>query len=244
MTMIAPPLFRRLAAEAVGTAALAAVVVGSGIRATALSPDPGVRFLANVTASALALVVLIAALGPVSGGHFNPLVSAAAWWTERRGPTGLTVRELGGYAAAQLVGAITGTGLANLMFERPFLQVSAQARDGAHLWLAEAVATGLLVLLVFGLVRTGRGGFVPAAVGLWIAAACWATSSGAFANPAVTLARMFTDSYTGIAAGSVLPFLLAQLAGALAGLALLPVLFGRPGRQATVPDDARELVAG
>ena len=130
------------------------------------------------------------------------------------------------------------------MFERPFLQVSAQARDGAHLWLAEAVATGLLVLLVFGLVRTGRGGFVPAAVGLWIAAACWATSLGAFANPAVTLARMFTDSYTGIAAGSVPPFLLAQLVGALAGLALLPVLFGRPGRPATAPDDARELVAG
>ncbi|MFC9325218.1 aquaporin [Kitasatospora sp. NPDC057015] len=244
MTMIAPPLHRRLAAEAVGTAALAAVVVGSGIRATALSPDLGVRFLANVTASALALVVLIAALGPVSGGHFNPLVSVAAWWTERHEGTGLTVRELGVYAGAQLAGAITGTGLANLMFERPFLQVSGQARDGAHLWLAEAVATGLLVLLVFGLVRTGRGRLVPAAVGLWIAAACWATSSGAFANPALTLARMFTDSYTGIAAGSVPPFLLAQLLGALVGLALLPVLFGRRSRTAPVPDDARELVTG
>ncbi|MCX5211883.1 aquaporin [Kitasatospora sp. NBC_00240] len=244
MTLTAPPLLRRLAAEAVGTAALAAVVVGSGIRAGALSRDAGVQLLANVTASALALVVLISVLGPVSGGHFNPLVSAAAWWTERRTGTGLTVRELGGYAGAQLAGAVTGTGLANVMFERPFLEVSARARDGVHLWLAEVLATGVLILLVFGLVRSGRGGFVPAAVGLWIAAACWATSSGAFANPAVTVARMFTGSGTGIAAGSVPPFVLAQLVGAVAGVALLPVLFGRPVRPAAVPDDARELIAG
>ncbi len=245
MTMTLPSLPRRLAAEAVGTAALAAVVVGSGIRATALSEDGGVRFLANVSASALALVVLVAVFAPVSGGHFNPLVSAAAWWTGRRTPDGPTVRETVAYGGAQLAGAVTGTGLANLMFERPFLQVSAQSRDGAHLWLAEAVATGVLVLLVFGLVRGGRGGFVPVAVGGWIGAACWATSSGSFANPAVTLGRMFTDSYTGIAPGSAPAFVLSQLAGALAGLALLPVLFGRSERgRATVPDDARELVAG
>lgn len=245
MTTTAPSLPRRLAAEAVGTALLAAVVVGSGIRATGLSRDGGVQFLANVSASALTLVVLVAVFGPVSGGHFNPLVSAAAWWTGRHTAGGPTVRETCGYAAAQSAGAVAGTGLANLMFERPFLQLSTQDRDGAHLWLAEAVATGVLVLLVSGLVRGGRGGFVPVAAGGWIGAACWATSSGSFANPAVTLGRIFTDSCTGIAPGSAPAFVLSQLAGALAGLALLPVLFGRSARAGTaVAEDAREPVAG
>ncbi|MFC8448443.1 aquaporin [Kitasatospora sp. NPDC057223] len=244
MTTTAPSLPRRLAAEAVGTALLAAVVVGSGIRAAGLSQDGGVRFLANATASAAALGVLVAVFGPVSGGHFNPLVSAAAWWTGRRGAAGPGARATLAYAAAQSAGAVAGTGLANLMFQRPVLRVSVQGRDGAHLWLAEAVATGVLVLLVCGLVRCGRGGFVPVAVGGWIGAACWATPSGSFANPAVTLGRVFTDSGAGIAPGSVPGFVLAQLAGALAGLALLPVLFGRaaPGLPA-VPDDARELAA-
>ncbi|MFF2042969.1 aquaporin [Kitasatospora sp. NPDC058170] len=244
MTTTSPPLIRRLAAEAVGTAALAAVVVGSGIRASALSPDGGVRFLANVGASALALVVLIELFGPLSGGHFNPLVSAADWWTGRRSGGGLTLRELGGYAGAQLAGAVAGTGLANAMFERPFVEPSGHARDGAALWLAEAVATGVLLLVVFGLAGSGRGRLVPVAVGLWIGAACWATSSGSFANPAVTLGRSLTDSYTGIAPGSVPGFLLAQLVGAVAGLALVALLFGRPARTTAVPDDARDLVAG
>ncbi|MEU6234284.1 aquaporin [Kitasatospora sp. NPDC047058] len=241
-----PHLVRRLAAEAAGTTALAAVVVGSGIRAAALSPDGGVRFLANVGASALALAVLIELLGPVSGGHFNPLVTAGAWWAGRRDGSGPALHELGWYAVAQTAGAVAGTGLANVMFGRPFAEPSGHGRDGTALWLGEAVATGTLLLVVAGLSRSGRGRLVPAAAGLWAGAACWATSSGGFANPAVTLGRALTDSYTGIAPGSVPGFVLAQLAGAVAGVALAAVLFGRSraARTTVVPDDARDLVAG
>ncbi|MFI6444938.1 aquaporin [Kitasatospora sp. NPDC050543] len=252
MTTTPPPLARRLAAEAVGTAVLAAVVVGSGIQATGLSHDGGVRFLANVAASALTLVVLIELLGPVSGGHFNPLVSLVTWWAERRGVLiPMTLREVGAYTAAQVAGAVGGTGLANAMFERPFVQVSAHQRTGSGLWLAEAVATGVLVLLVFGLPRSGRGRIVPMAVGLWIGAACWATSSGSFANPAVTLGRAFTDSYTGISPASVPAFVFSQAVGAALGVVLVALLFGRPTAAGAaepavpaVPDDARKLVTG
>ncbi|MFJ9519408.1 aquaporin [Kitasatospora sp. NPDC101801] len=238
--MTTPSLPRRLAAEAVGTALLAAVLIGSGIRSAALSADGGVQFLANVLASVLALAVLIALLAPVSGAHFNPLVSAAAWWTGRRTGTGPTLRELGGYVAAQLVGAVAGAGLANTMFERPFLELSGRQRSAGHLWLAEAVATGVLVLLVFGLLRSGHGGWAPVAVAGWIGAACWGTSSGSFANPALTVGRALSDSYTGIAPASLPLFVLAQCAGAVAGLGLLTVLFGRSRDRA--PDDARELL--
>ncbi|WP_395295287.1 aquaporin [Kitasatospora hibisci] len=244
MTTISPPLRRRLAAEAVGTAALAAVVVGSGVRAAALTEDGGVRFLANVGASAIALAVLIGLLGPVSGGHFNPLVTAGAWWAGRRAGEGPGLRELGAYTAAQTAGAVLGTGLANVMFERPFAEPSGQARDGGALWLGEVVATGTLLLVVSGLDRSRRGGPVPAAVGLWAGAACWATSSGGFANPAVTVGRALTDSYTGIAAGSVPGFVLAQAAGAAAGVALAALLFGRSDRTASVREGARDLVPG
>ncbi|MFJ1705439.1 aquaporin [Kitasatospora sp. NPDC088346] len=239
--MTTTPLSRRLAAEAVGTAVLATVLVGSGIRAAGLSPDGGVQFLANVLASVLALALLIALFAPVSGGHFNPLVSAAAWWTGRRGGTGLTARELGGYVLAQLAGAVTGTGLANTMFERPFVQPSGQERAARHLWLAEGVATGVLILLVCGLVRSGRARLLPVAVAAWIGAACWGTASGSFANPALTLGRALSDSCTGIAPGSVPAFVLAQTAGAVAGLALVTAVFG-PGPD-RAPDDARDLVA-
>ncbi|WP_441251412.1 aquaporin [Kitasatospora sp. McL0602] len=231
--MTTPPLARRLAAECVGTALLAAVVIGSGIQATGLSQDGGVQFLGNVTASVLALGVLILLLGPVSGAHFNPLVSAAAWWHDRRTGTGtgtgtgLTGRETGAYVLAQLLGAAAGAGLANVMFARPPLQLSGHHRASAQLWLAEAVATGVLILLVFGLTRTGQARYAPLAVPAWIAAACWGTSSGSFANPALTVGRALTDSYTGIAPGSVPGFALAQALGAAAGLALVTVLFGR-----------------
>jgi glycerol uptake facilitator-like aquaporin len=225
--MMTTPLPRRVAAEGIGTAVLAAVLVGSGMQATALSEDGGVRFSANVLASVLALAVLIALFSPVSGAHFNPLVSAAAWWTERRSGTGLTVRELAAYALAQLVGAATGVGAANAMFERPLVQLSGHDRSAGSLWLAEGVSTGVLILLVFGLLRSGRARYAPVAVAAWIGAACWGTSSGSFANPALTLGRALSDSYTGIAPGSVPMFVLAQLAGAAVGLALVPVVFGR-----------------
>ncbi|GAA0661049.1 aquaglyceroporin AqpS [Kitasatospora atroaurantiaca] len=239
--MMTPPLSRRLAAEAVGTAVLAAVLVGSGIQATGLSQDGGVQFLANVLASVLALAVLIALLAPVSGAHFNPLVSAAAWWTDRRSGTGLTARELGAYVLAQLAGAVVGAGVANAMFERPFVQLSGHDRSAGHLWLAEGVATGVLILLVFGLLRSDRARYAPVAVAAWIGAACWGTSSGSFANPALTFGRALSDSYTGIAPGSVPAFVLAQVVGAGVGLTLVTLLFGRSSDRA--PDDARELVA-
>lgn len=241
MTTPPPPLPRRLAAELVGTALLATVVVGSGLRAVALSPDEGVRLLANAGASALALVVLIELFGPVSGGHLNPLVSAAAWWD---GPRSLAaLRELAAYVCAQALGAVAGTVLADVMFGHPALRLPDRPRAGAALWLSEAVASAALLLVVCGLLRSGRARLVPAAVGLWIGAACWATSSGSAANPAVTLGRALTDSWTGLAAGSLPGFVLAQCVGAAAGLALVALLFG-PGRGGARPtaEDAPEAV--
>ncbi|MFF7587388.1 aquaporin [Kitasatospora purpeofusca] len=223
----APPPGRRLAAELVGTALLAAVVVGSGHQADALTPDAGLRFLANVGASAAALTVLITLFGPVSGGHLNPLITAGAWWTGRGTPAGLPLREAVGYAAAQTVGAVVGTGLADAMFGHPVFRLSAVPRGNGALWLAEAVATGTLLLVVAGATAAGRGRLVPALVGLWVVVACWTTSSGGFANPAVTLGRALTDGWTGIAPGSVPGFVLAQCAGAAAGLGLAALLFDR-----------------
>lgn len=221
----APPPGRRLAAELVGTALLAVVVVGSGHQADALTSDAGLRFLANVGASAAALTVLITLFGPVSGGHLNPLITAGAWWTGRGTPAGLPLREAVGYAAAQTVGAVAGTGLADAMFGHPVLRLSAVSRGSAALWLGEAVATGTLLLVVTGATAAGRGRLVPALVGLWVVAACWTTSSGGFANPAVTLGRALTDGWTGIAPGSVPGFVLAQCAGAAAGIGLAALLF-------------------
>ncbi|MDY0811735.1 aquaporin [Kitasatospora purpeofusca] len=220
-----PPPGRRLAAELVGTALLAAVVVGSGRQADALTADAGLRFLADVGASAAALAVLITLFGPVSGGHLNPLITAGAWWTGRGDPAGLPLRAAVGYAAAQTVGAVAGTGLADAMFGHPAFRLSTVPRGSGALWLGEAVATGTLLLVVTGATAAGRGRSVPALVGLWVVAACWATSSGGFANPAVTLGRALTDGWTGIAPGSVPGFVLAQCAGAAAGLGLAALLF-------------------
>lgn len=225
----APSLRRRLAAEAVGTAVLAAVVVGSGFQADALTTDAALRFLANVGASAAALAVLIDLFAPVSGGHLNPLVTAGAWWAGRGTPAGLPLREAAGYAAAQGLGAVAGTALADAMFGHPLLGPSAVPRDGGALLLGEAVAAGTLQLVVAWATGGGSGRPAPGSVGLWVGAACWATSSGGFANPAVTFGRMFTDGWTGIAPGSVPGFLLAQAAGAAAGLALAGLFFGGGG---------------
>ncbi len=232
-TAAPPPLGRRLAAELVGTALLAAAVVGSGRQADALTSDAGLRFLANVGASAAALTVLITLFGPVSGGHLNPLITAGAWWTGRGTPAGLPLREAVGYAAAQTVGAVAGTGLADAMFGHPVFRLSAVSRGSGALWLAEAVATGTLLLVVTGATAAGRGRLVPALVGLWVVVACWATSSGGFANPAVTLGRALTDGWTGITPGSVPGFVLAQCAGAAAGLGLAALLFD--GRERAHP---------
>jgi glycerol uptake facilitator-like aquaporin len=222
------PLGRRAAVEFAGTAALVAVVVGSGIQAAELSRDVGVQLLANSLATVFGLAVLIVLLGPVSGAHFNPVVTLAAWWTARGTGDGPDLREAAAYIPAQIAGAIGGAVLANAMFAEPLVAWSAHDRSAPHLWLGEVVATAGLILLIFGLSRTGRAHVAPVAVASYIGSAYWFTSSTSFANPAVTVGRAFTDTFAGIAPASVLPFAAAQLVGLAAGIALVAALFGRP----------------
>ncbi|MER5882371.1 aquaporin [Streptomyces sp. NPDC001941] len=233
--MLNPDLSRRTVAEFVGTGALVAVIIGSGLQATGLSPDVGVRLLANSLASAIGLGLLIALFGPVSGAHLNPVVTLSAWWSRRGGTTALTAREVASYIAAQLAGAVAGALLAEAMYGRsPSLlwagSWSTQVRSAGHLLLGETVATAGLVLLVLGLDRIGRARLAPVAVSAYIAAAIWFTSSGSFANPAATVGRVLTDSFTGIAPASAPGFIAAQLLGGGLGAALAVVLYGRrPG---------------
>ncbi|MFG2130911.1 aquaporin [Streptomyces sp. NPDC048751] len=238
-------LGRRALAEAVGSAALVAVVVGSGIQATELTDDVGVQLLANSLATVFGLGVLIALFGPVSGAHFNPAVTLAAWFTGRGTSGGLTLRDVAAYIPAQTAGAIGGAVLADAMFARPLVRWSGHDRSAGHLWLGELVATAGLVLLVFGLARTARAHLAPLAVASYIGAAYWFTSSTSFANPAVTIGRAFTDTFAGIAPASVGPFLAAQLAGAVLGLGLLAAVFTRPApeRPGVVPVPAEAELA-
>ena len=233
--MTAIPLSRRAAAELVGTAALVTVVVGSGIQATALTTDVGLQLLADSLATVFGLGVLIALLGPVSGAHFNPVVTLAAWWTGSSSGGGPTSRELAAYVPAQIAGAIGGAVLADAMFAKPLVHFSTHHRSAAHLLLGEVVATAGLILLVFGLTRAERAHLAPVAVASYIGAAYWFTSSTSFANPAVTIGRAFTDTFAGIAPASVPGFIGAQLVGLALGLTLVAVLFGRPAR-ATADD--------
>lgn len=229
------PLTSRAAAEFVGTAALVAVVVGSGIQATQLSHDVGLQLLANSIATVFGLGVLIALLGPVSGAHFNPAVTLAEWWTARRGGAGVTAREVAVYVSAQIAGAIGGALLADAMFSEPLVKWSTHDRSAGHLLLGEVVATAGLILLIFGLARTDRLRFAPVAVASYIGAAYWFTSSTSFANPAVTVGRAFTDTFAGIEPASVPAFVGAQLAGAVVGLALVAVIFLRPKTASGTP---------
>lgn len=230
-------LLRRLVAEVLGTGLLVTVVVGSGIAAQRLSPDDvGLQLLENSTATFLGLTVLILLFGPVSGAHFNPVVSAADWLLGRRAGTGLPGREVVAYTGAQVVGAVAGAVLANVMFEVPVLELATKDRSGAHLWVGEVVATAGLVALVFALARTGRGVLAAPAVGAYIGAAYWFTSSTSFANPAVTVGRVFSDTFAGIAPGSVPGFVVAQLVGAGLAVALVGYLY--PG----VADAADDVV--
>lgn len=226
-------LLRRLTAELIGTALLVTVVIGSGIAAQRLSPDDvGLQLLENSTATALGLTVLILVLGPVSGAHLNPVVSAADWLLGRRAGRGLTGREVLEYSAAQLLGGIAGAALANLMFEVDLLRFATTERDGAHLLLSEVVATAGLVGLIFALARTSRGALAAPAVGAYIGAAYWFTSSTSFANPAITVGRMFSDTFAGIDPGSVAWFIAAQIVGAGLAVALVRYLFPGVGKAA------------
>ncbi|MBT2596426.1 aquaporin [Arthrobacter sp. ISL-72] len=227
-----PPLWRRAIAELLGTSLLVTIVVGSGIAAEQLSPgDVGLQLLENSTATVFGLTVLILVLGPVSGAHFNPVVSLADWILGRRSGAGLTLPELGTYVAAQTVGAVSGSVLANAMFDVGTSMSSKERVTGGHL-LGEVVATAGLILLILALARTSRGVLAAPAVGAYIGAAYWFTSSTSFANPAVTVGRMFSDTFAGIAPGSVPGFVLAQLIGAAAGMGLLLLLFPSAGRSA------------
>lgn len=242
MTSHQPPLWRRAVAELLGTSLLVAVVVGSGISAQQLSPgDVGLQLLENSTATVLGLTVLILMLGPVSGAHFNPVVSLVDWILGRRSGTGLTLPELGTYVAAQTVGAITGSMLANAMFDVG-TSISTKDRVSTGHLLAEVVATAGLILLIFALAATSRGVLAAPAVGAYIGAAYWFTSSTSFANPAVTVGRIFSDTFAGIAPPSVPGFIVAQLVGAAVGLGLLLILFPSAGRAAddvVLPHDSR-----
>ncbi|MDQ8702765.1 aquaporin [Streptomyces sp. LHD-70] len=220
------PLVRRAAAELIGTASLVAVVVGSGIQAASLSADIGVQLLANSLASAIGLGLLIVLFGPVSGGYLNPVVTLAAWWAGRHDGSGPRARDAAAYVAAQAAGAVVGALLAEAMFGRARIAWSTQARIGDRLLLGEVVATAGLVLLIYGLPRIGRPQLTPVAVAAYIAAAIWFTSSGSFANPAATIGRAFTDSFTGISPASLPGFVAAQLAGGVIGVALGTLLFG------------------
>jgi len=240
-----PPLWRRAVAELLGTCLLVSIVVGSGISAEQLSPgDVGLQLLENSTATVFGLTVLILMLGPVSGAHFNPVVSLVDWALGRRSAAGLTLPELGTYVVAQVIGGIGGSILANAMFD---VETSISAKErltGGHV-VGEIVATAGLILLIFALARSGRAAVAPAAVGAYIGAAYWFTSSTSFANPAVTIGRAFTDTFAGIAPASVPGFVVAQLLGLAVGTGLLLALYPGVGAAAgdlVVPDTSEESV--
>lgn len=221
-TSESPSLVPRLGAEFLGTMLLVTAVVGSGIMAERLTQDTALALLANTIATAAILVVLITVLGPVSGAHFNPAVSLV-FAVRRELPLNL----FGLYVIAQLLGGIAGTALAHLMFELVPLVTGIKARTGGSQWLAEGVATFSLVLAILGGTRY-RPDAVPWLVGLTIASAYWFTASTSFANPAVTLARAFTETFSGIAPGDVPAFVAAQVAGALFAAVVARVLFAAP----------------
>jgi glycerol uptake facilitator-like aquaporin len=210
------PLARGAVAEAVGTAFLVAIVVGSGIFAQRLSPgDRGLELLENSTATAFGLMALILAFGKVSGAHFNPVVTLAD-----RLLGGVDTRRALAYVGAQLAGGCAGAIVANLMFDLPAVDLATTARSGSGLWLGEAVATFGLLTVILGVVRSGRTGAAPFAVGAYIGSAYWFTSSTSFANPAVTVGRTLSDTFAGIAPASVLPFVVAQCVGGIGAVGL------------------------
>ncbi|HEX3824800.1 MAG TPA: MIP/aquaporin family protein [Mycobacteriales bacterium] len=216
---------RRLLAEFLGTGLLVAVVVGSGIAAQTLTPDIGMALLENALATAGGLAVLILIFGPISGAHFNPIVSLADWMLGRRTRTGLAGSDLAPYIAAQICGAIGGAILADAMFAKPLVSWSQHHRSQPHLLLGEVVATVGLLLVIVALARTGKSTQTPWAVGAFIGAAYFFTSSTSFANPAVSIGRAFTNTFTGIAPISLPGFIAAQLVGAAVGLGLLALLY-------------------
>jgi glycerol uptake facilitator-like aquaporin len=214
-------LTRRVVAEGIGTGFLVIAVIGSGIMASRLSPhDAGLELLANAAATAAALIGLILIFGAVSGAHFNPVVTLVD-----RAFGSITTRDSALYIAAQIMGGVVGAALANLMFELPAIELSTTTRSSPALWLSEIIATVGLLLVIHGCVRTGRANVVAFAVGIWIGGAYWFTSSTSFANPAVTIARTLSDTFTGIKPSSAPMFIVMQLVGALIAYGLIRLLY-------------------
>ncbi|MFN2450857.1 MAG: aquaporin [Candidatus Dormibacteria bacterium] len=212
---------RRLAAELFGTALLLAAVVGSGIAAQRLSPhDTGLELLENAIATGAALTAIILAVGPVSGAHLNPVVTLLD-----AALGGMGAREAGGYIAAQVAGGAGGVVIANLMFSLPAVSISSRTRSGPGLWLAEAVATFGLLVVIFGCVRGGQRAAAPFAVGAYITGAYFFTASTSFANPAVTVAREFSNTFAGVAPGSVAGLIGGQLLGTAVAFAAVRLLY-------------------
>jgi glycerol uptake facilitator-like aquaporin len=234
---VTPTLARRLTAEAVGTALLVAVVIGSGIFAERLSPgDTGLQLLENSVATAGGLLALILAFGSVSGAHFNPVVTLA-----ERFFGGMTTRDALAYVPVQIAGACAGAVIANVMFGLDPVQLSDHTRSTGGLWLGEVVATFGLLIVILGVVRSGRPSMAPFAVAGYIAAAYWFTSSTSFANPAVTIGRTLSDTFAGIEWTSVPAFIAAQLAGGVAAIALARFLYPTlPAVDLVVPHDQPE----
>ena len=227
---------RRLTAEFVGTAFLLAGVVGSGIMAETLTDDVGLQLLQNAFATGGILVALILALGPASGAHFNPAVTIAD-----RVFGGIDTPTALGYVVAQVAGAIVGVIAANLMFDLSAVDWSARDRSGGHLVFAEAIATCGLLLVIFGIVRSGRASAAAYGVGAYIAAAYYFTSSTSFANPAVTVARMFSDTFAGIEPSSAPLFVVAQLVGTGVAVVVIRVIYpdiGDVADRVIVPHDS------
>ena len=215
------PLWRRLVAEWIGSGLLAAVVIGSGIAAQQLTPhDVGLELLENAAATAAGLYALILMVGPVSGAHFNPVVSFVY-----AGFGGLSWRTAACYLPAQVGGCISGAILANVMFSHPAVTISTHHRATEAHFVSEIVATAGLLLVIFALARSGRAATAPAAVGAYIGAAYWFTSSTSFANPAITVGRMFSNSFAGIAPSSAPTFVGAQILGGVVAFGAIKALY-------------------
>ena len=226
-------LWRRLVAEFAGSAFLAALVIGSGIAAQQLSPgNTGLQLFENAAATAAGLFAIILMFGPVSGGHFNPVVSFVD-----AGFGGLSWRDAAAYLPAQVAGCISGAVVANLMFSKAAFELSTKHRASSAHFLSEVVATLGLLLVIFALARSGRSRSAPAAVGAYIGAAYFFTSSTSFANPAITVGRMFSNTFAGIAPSSAPTFIAAQVVGAIVAFGLIRTLY--PG---VTPDEAADIV--
>lgn len=205
--------------EFVGTATLALVVVGSGLMAENLTSDVGIQLLINAAATAAALWLLITLFAPISGAHFNPVVSAMALIRKD-----FTLKTATSFAAVQVIGAIAGTFIANILFENSAIDISNKSRDGGHLLLSEVIASAGLVFTIYQLSTIKKGRYVAAGVASWIFAAYFFTSSTSFANPAIAIGRIFSDSFAGIAPHSAFTFIPFQIIGAALGYLLFTIL--------------------